>query len=62
VLLISSELEELVEGSDRIVVLRDGAVVDVLTDERVDAGSVMSAIADAGSARAAAPRAEVAGG
>jgi len=53
VLLISSELEELVEGSDRIVVLRDGAVVDVLTDERVDAGSVMSAIADAGSARAA---------
>jgi energy-coupling factor transporter ATP-binding protein EcfA2 len=52
VLLISSELEELVEGSDRIVVLRDGAVVDVLTDERVDAGSVMSAIADAGSARA----------
>ena len=55
VLLISSELEELVEGSDRIVVLRDGAVVDVLTDERVDAGSVMTAIADAGSARAAAP-------
>ena len=52
VLLISSELEELVEGSDRIVVLRDGAVVDVLTDERVDAGSVMSAIADAGSGRA----------
>jgi ribose transport system ATP-binding protein len=62
VLLISSELEELVEGSDRIVVLRDGAVVDVLTDERVDAGSVMSAIADAGSTRDAAPRAEVSGG
>jgi hypothetical protein len=33
------------------VVLRDGAVVDVLTDERVDASSVMTAIADAGSAR-----------
>jgi ribose transport system ATP-binding protein len=62
VLLISSELEELVEGSDRIVVLRDGAVVDVLTDERVDAGSVMSAIADAGSTRAHAAPAEVSHG
>jgi len=61
VLLISSELEELVEGSDRIVVLRDGAVVDVLTDDRVDAGSVMSAIADAGSTRSGA-RAAVAHG
>ncbi len=45
VLLISSELEELVEGSDRIVVLRDGAVVDVLSGDQVDAGHVMSAIA-----------------
>jgi len=51
VLLISSELEELVEGSDRIVVLRDGAVVDVLTDDQVDADHVMHAIASGSGAR-----------
>jgi len=45
VVLISSELEELVEGSDRIVVLRDGAVVEVLQGDAVDANHVMSAIA-----------------
>jgi len=45
VLLISSELEELVEGSDRIVVLRDGAVVDVLHGDEVDAQHVMASIA-----------------
>ncbi len=48
VLLISSELEELVEGSDRIVVLRDGAVVEVLQQHQVDAQHVMSAIAGSG--------------
>ncbi len=51
VVLISSELEELVEGSDRIVVLRDGAVVDVLTDEQVDADHVMQAIASGSGTR-----------
>jgi len=45
VVLISSELGELVEGSDRIVVLRDGAVVEVLQGDAVDANHVMSAIA-----------------
>jgi len=45
VVLISSELGELVEGSDRIVVLRDGAVVEVLQGDAVDATHVMSAIA-----------------
>ena len=39
------------EGSDRIVVLRDGAVVDVLTDDQVDADQVMHAIASGSGAR-----------
>ncbi|MCW2901420.1 MAG: sugar transporter ATP-binding protein [Streptosporangiaceae bacterium] len=47
VLLISSDLEELVEGSDRIVVLRDGAVVRELSGAEVTEDHLMAAIAAA---------------
>jgi ribose transport system ATP-binding protein len=45
VLLISSDLEELVEGSDRILVLRDGAVVAELDGAEVTEERIMAAIA-----------------
>ncbi|MCW2919868.1 MAG: rbsA [Actinomycetia bacterium] len=45
VLLISSDLEELVEGSDRVVVLKDGAVVGELTGAEVTEEGVMTTIA-----------------
>ena len=47
VILISSELEEVVEGSDRIVVLRDGAVVGTLAGDEVSEDGVMTLIASA---------------
>jgi galactofuranose transport system ATP-binding protein len=47
VLLISSELEELIEGSDRIVVLKDGRVVGELAEGDVSESSLMSALAEA---------------
>ncbi|TKK81161.1 sugar ABC transporter ATP-binding protein [Herbidospora galbida] len=45
VLLISSDLEELVEGSQRVVVLRDGAVVGELSGADVTEEKIMAAIA-----------------
>ncbi|MDQ0585260.1 sugar ABC transporter ATP-binding protein [Streptomyces rishiriensis] len=45
VLLISSDLEELVEGSDRVVVLKDGAVVGELTGDDVTEDKLMRTIA-----------------
>lgn len=45
VLLISSDLEELVDGADRLVVLRDGAVVGELSGDEVDTDHVLAAIA-----------------
>ncbi|BCB76138.1 sugar ABC transporter ATP-binding protein [Phytohabitans flavus] len=48
VLLISSDLEELVEGSDRVVVLRDGAVVGELSGDEVTEEAIMNAIAEGG--------------
>jgi monosaccharide-transporting ATPase len=45
VVLISSDLEELVEGADRIVVLRAGAVVDELTGGDVSEAQLMAAMA-----------------
>jgi ribose transport system ATP-binding protein len=45
VLLISSDLEELVEGSDRVVVLKDGAVVGELTGVELTEEGVMTTIA-----------------
>ncbi len=47
VVLISSELEEVVEGSDRVVVLRDGAVVGRLDAKEVSQSAVMTMIATA---------------
>ncbi len=45
VLLISSELEELLEGSDRVVVLKEGRVIDTLEGENVNEAALMSALA-----------------
>ena len=45
VLLISSELEELIEGSDRVVVLKDGTVVGHLTADEVTEDHLMQALA-----------------
>jgi ribose transport system ATP-binding protein len=48
ILLISSELEEVVEGSDSVVVLRDGAVVGRLDGDAISEDGVMGLIAAAG--------------
>jgi monosaccharide-transporting ATPase len=51
VLLISSELEELIDGSDRVVVLRDGSVVGELTRsgvDRITEENILTAIATEG--------------
>ncbi len=45
VVLASSELEELVEGADRIVVLRDGRSVTELTNPGITENALVSAIA-----------------
>ncbi|RZS89960.1 monosaccharide ABC transporter ATP-binding protein (CUT2 family) [Motilibacter rhizosphaerae] len=45
VVLISSELEELLEGSDRIVVLKEGAVVGTIEGEDVTEGRLMQLLA-----------------
>lgn len=47
VVLISSELDELVRGADRVVVLRDGAVAGELTGDLVREDELMSVIAGA---------------
>ncbi|MEU3856522.1 sugar ABC transporter ATP-binding protein [Streptomyces sp. NPDC028722] len=51
VLLISSDLEELIEGSDRVVVLKDGAVVGELTGDDVTENKLMRTIAGDAPAR-----------
>ncbi len=48
VLLISSELEELIEGSDRIVVLKDGGVVGQLEGDEVTEEALLAALAGEG--------------
>lgn len=45
VVMISSDLEELTEGSDRIVVLRDGKTVTEIPHERMSQDAVMVAMA-----------------
>ncbi|MGW9349192.1 ribose transport system ATP-binding protein [Nocardiopsis flavescens] len=45
VLLISSDLEELVEGADRVLVLKDGAVVGELSGGEVTERALMAVIA-----------------
>ncbi len=52
VLLISSDPEELIEGSDRVIVLKDGAVVEELTGDAVTEDRLMRAIATAPAATA----------
>ena len=45
VLLISSELDELLDGAMRVVVLRDGRVVGNLTGDQVNEGALMTMLA-----------------
>ncbi len=45
VLMISSELEELIEGADRVVVLRDGRTVAELPHQAVSQDGIMAAMA-----------------
>ncbi|GLW52073.1 sugar ABC transporter ATP-binding protein [Kitasatospora phosalacinea] len=45
VLLVSSDAEELIAGSDRVLVLKDGTPVDELTGERVHADALLAALA-----------------
>jgi ribose transport system ATP-binding protein len=46
VLMISSEMEEVVEGSDRVFVLREGRTVAEFSGEKIDEESIMAAMAD----------------
>ncbi|MFC8130838.1 sugar ABC transporter ATP-binding protein [Streptomyces sp. NPDC057302] len=48
VLLISSDMEELIEGSDRVIVLKDGKVIEELTGTKVTEDALMRAIATTG--------------
>ncbi len=45
VLLISSDLEELIEGSHRIVVLKEGKIIDTLTGDGVTDANLMRTLA-----------------
>jgi galactofuranose transport system ATP-binding protein len=45
VVLVSSDAEELIEGADRVVVLRDGVVVGTLTGDAVTTEDLMATIA-----------------
>jgi galactofuranose transport system ATP-binding protein len=45
IILISSELEEMTEGSDRVVALRDGAVVGLLSEEEITEDNLMEMLA-----------------
>jgi ribose transport system ATP-binding protein len=47
VVLISSELDELIEGSDRVVVLKEGRVVGELQGDQVSEGELMRKLASA---------------
>jgi ribose transport system ATP-binding protein len=47
VVLVSSDAEELIEGADRVVVLRDGVVVGILTGAQVTTEDLLSTIAAA---------------
>jgi len=48
VVLVSSDAEELIEGADRVVVLRDGVVVGTLTGDAVTTEDLLATIAAAG--------------
>ena len=49
VVMISSELEEVVEGSDRVVVLKNGSVVGTLSGEEISEENIMGTLAEGGS-------------
>jgi ribose transport system ATP-binding protein len=49
VIMISSELEEVVEGSDRVVVLRNGAVAGTLSGDEISEDNLMEMLAEGGS-------------
>jgi len=51
VVLVSSDAEALIEGADRVVVLRDGVVVGILTDTRVTTEALLETIASSGGHR-----------
>ncbi|WP_031082280.1 sugar ABC transporter ATP-binding protein [Streptomyces sp. NRRL WC-3549] len=55
VLLISSDIEELIEGADRLVVLRGGAVAGELEGDEVDESRLLEVLADHAPAPDAAP-------
>jgi ribose transport system ATP-binding protein len=46
VLMISSELEELVEGSSRVVVMRDGELVAEIPHGKISQDAIISAMAE----------------
>jgi len=48
VVFISSELEEVVEGSDRAVALKDGAIVGMLSGDEVNENRLMALLAEGG--------------
>jgi ribose transport system ATP-binding protein len=54
VLLISSEMEELVEGCDRVVVLREGAVLGTLDGDELSEQALVTLLAEPGADGAAA--------
>jgi ribose transport system ATP-binding protein len=54
VILISSELDEVTEGSDRVVALREGAVVGTLSEEEITEGNLMEMLAHGGDSAAGA--------
>jgi simple sugar transport system ATP-binding protein len=51
-LVISSELDEIVTYSDRVIVLRDRAHVEELQGDAIDVSNILSAIAADGTTRA----------
>ncbi len=55
VLMISSELEELVEGSRRVIVMRDGEQVAELRGDEISQDAIIHAMAEGDAAREAAP-------
>jgi ribose transport system ATP-binding protein len=49
VLMISSEIEEIVEGSDQVTVLRDGRTVATFEHDQIDQDAIITAMAQGAS-------------